>query len=269
MARININELNRQLREAQRKAVQQVNRQIDQINRANRQAVDNYNRKVEAHNRRVVSDFNAQAREHERRVESHNRQAISQLKSTINEASRRAEAHDRQRINELNQQLRSASSALRYTEPERRLADRVHEAVLATDPREYDSFLSYARIDGHTVASDLRTKLEALGVAVWFDEVAIIPGRSQSLQMDAGLRKARSGIALLTPAYLAGRFWTERELGALLSKSTLIPVLHNVTFDDVKQYSGILPDLAGFSTASDSIEDIAQKIAAAVLPEHV
>jgi hypothetical protein len=83
--------------------------------------------------------------------------------------------------------------------------------------------------------------------------------------MDAGLRKARAGIALLTPAYLAGRFWTERELGALLSKETLIPVLHAVTFEDVKQYSGILPDLSGFSTASDSIPDIAKKIAAAIL----
>jgi len=147
------------------------------------------------------------------------------------------------------------------------LADRVHEAVSTIDPREYDTFLSYARIDGYAAASALRDHLEALGVAVWFDEVAIVPGRSQSLQMDAGLRKARSGIVLLTPAYLAGRFWTERELGALLSKNTLIPVLNNVTFDDVRQYSGILPDLAGFSTASDSIEDIAYKIAAAVLPE--
>jgi hypothetical protein len=141
----------------------------------------------------------------------------------------------------------------------------VHEAVALIDSREYDSFLSYARIDGAEAAGELRSNLESLGVAVWFDEVAIVPGRSQSLQMDAGLRKARSGIALLTPAYLAGRFWTERELGALLSKETLIPVLHNVTFEDVKQYSGILPDLAGFTTAQDSIADIAKKIAAAVL----
>jgi hypothetical protein len=85
--------------------------------------------------------------------------------------------------------------------------------------------------------------------------------------MDAGLRKARSGIALLTPAYLTGRFWTERELGALLGKQTLIPVLHGVSFDDVKEYSGILPDLAGFSTEHDGIEIIAEKIAAAVLTE--
>jgi hypothetical protein len=236
-------EINRQMREAQRRAEQEINREIDRVNRANKQAVDDYNRKAEAHNRKVIADYNARAEDHNRKAEAHNKQVIA----------------------DLNRQLRSASSSIQYTEPERRLADRVHEAVSTIDPREYDSFLSYARIDGADVASALRSNLESLGVAVWFDEVAIIPGRSQSLQMDAGLRKARSGIALLTPAYLAGRFWTERELGALLSKETLIPVLHNVTFEDVKQYSGILPDLAGFTTTQDSIADIAKKIAAAVL----
>ena len=83
--------------------------------------------------------------------------------------------------------------------------------------------------------------------------------------MDKGLQKARAGIAVLTPAYLAGRFWTERELGALLHKETLIPVLHRVTFAQVAEYSGILPDLAGFETARDPIDVIAQKIAAAVV----
>lgn len=241
-------EINRQMREAQRKAEQEINREIDRVNRANKKAVDDYNRRAEAHNRQVIDNYNARVRDHNRKAETHNKQVIA----------------------DLNRQLRSASSSIRYTEPERRLADRVHEAVAIIDPREYDSFLSYARIDGAEAAGELRSNLESLGleslgVAVWFDEVAIVPGRSQSLQMDAGLRKARSGIALLTPAYLAGRFWTERELGALLSKETLIPVLHNVTFEDVKQYSGILPDLAGFTTAQDSIADIARKIAAAVL----
>lgn len=247
MARINLNEINRKIREAQRKAEQQFKREIDRVNRANQQAVNDYNRKAEAHNRKVIANHN----------------------SRVSDYNRKADAHNKKVIADLNRQLRSASSTLRYTEPERQLAERVHQAIATLDPREYDSFLSYARIDGAEVAAELRSSLEGLGVAVWFDEVAIIPGRSQSLQMDAGLRKARSGIALLTPAYLAGRFWTERELGALLSKETLIPVLHNVTFDDVRQYSGILPDLAGFTTAQDSIEGIAKKIAAAVLEsEH-
>jgi hypothetical protein len=227
------------MQEAQRRAQRQLQQEIDRINRANKRAVDEHNRKVDAHNRKVIETYNAGVR----KVNAHNQKVIA----------------------DLNRQLRSSVSTIRYTEPERQLADRVHTAVASLDPREYDTFLSYARIDGAEIASQLKDELEALGVAVWFDEVAIVPGRSQSLQMDAGLRKARSGITLLTPAYLAGRFWTERELGALLNKETLIPVLHNVTFEDVKQYSGILPDLAGFTTKNDSVEDIAKKIAAAVL----
>lgn len=245
MAKFNANEFNRKIREAQRKAEQQLKREVDRVNRANEKAVNDYNRKVEAHNRKVIADHNLRVRNHNRKADAHNKKVIA----------------------DLNRQLRSASTGPRYTSSEQQLADRVHQAVATLDSREYDSFLSYARIDGATVADELRSELEELGVAVWFDEIAIVPGRSQSLQMDAGLRKARSGIALLTPAYLAGRFWTERELGALLSKATLIPVLHNVTFDDVRQYSGILPDLAGFTTAQDSVSDIAKKIAPAILIE--
>lgn len=243
MARFNANEFKRKMQQAQREAERKIRQEIDRVNRINKKAVDDYNRKAEAHNKKIISD-------HNNKVQAHNR---------------KANAHNKKVIDDLNRQLRSTTGTVQYTAPEQQLADRVHQAVASLDPREYDSFLSYARIDGSEVAGKLRTELEDLGVAVWFDEVAIIPGRSQSLQMDAGLRKARSGIALLTPAYLTGRFWTERELGVLLSKQTLIPVLHNVTFDDVGQYSGILPDLAGFSTSHDSIPDIAKKIAAAVL----
>lgn len=110
----------------------------------------------------------------------------------------------------------------------------------------------------------MRANLEQLGVSVWFDAVVIQPGKSQALQMDKGLRTARAGAVLLTPAYLAGRFWTERELGALIHKPTLIPVLRGVTFSDVAEYSGILPDLAGFETARDPVAEIAEKIAGAV-----
>lgn len=44
-------------------------------------------------------------------------------------------------------------------------------------------------------------------------------------------------------------------------------MLHRVTFDQVAEYSGILPDLAGFQTSRDFVKVIAQKIAAAVANE--
>jgi hypothetical protein len=223
------------------------NREVERVNRENQRRVDEYNRKVARHNQKVVDDYNrdvARVNEHNRRVDRHNGDVIA----------------------ELARQLRSASTqGPRYTVSERALADRVQSATTALDDRECDAFLSYARIDGADVGDELRRELERLGATVWFDAVAIQPGKSQALQMDRGLRRARCGIALLTPAYLTGRFWTERELGALLHKETLIPVLHGVTFQDVAEYSGILPDLAGFETSRDDVRTIAEKIAAAIL----
>lgn len=244
---------NREMRAAQRKAEAQLKREVDRVNRENQRRVDAHNRKVDQHNKKVVADYN-------RKVEQHNKAVVTDYNRQVG----RANAHNRAVIADLNRQLRAATSGPRYTADEQALADRVQSAVAQRDDREWDTFLSYARIDGAEIGDELRRHLESLGVTVWFDAIAVAPGKSQALQMDKGLQKARAGIALLTPAYLVGRFWTERELGALLHKETLIPVLHGVTFEQVAEYSGILPDLAGFETSRDSVEVIAQKIAAAV-----
>ena len=248
-------QIERELRAAQRRAEQEYqrrvnayNREVDRVNRENQRRVDEHNRKAKRHNQKVLDDFNRGVA----RTNARNRQVDAQNAAAIAELRRR---------------LRSAAAqGPRYSPREQELADRVQSALAAVPEREYDAFLSYARLDGSEVGDALRTELEGLGARVWFDAVAIQPGKSQALQMDRGLRLSRCGIALLTPAYLAGRFWTERELGALLHKETLIPVLHGVTFKDVAEYSGILPDLAGFETRIDSIGTIAEKIAAAVLP---
>ncbi len=239
-----------------RKAEREMKREIDRVNRENKRRVDAYNRKVDAHNKREVDRVN---RENKRRVDAYNRDVAAH--------NRKADAHNKKVIAEINRQLRAASTGPRYTPSEEALAERLQVALPDRDEREWDSFLSYAQIDGAEVGAELRDRLHELGVSVWFDELTILPGKSQALQMDQGLQKARTGIVLLTPAYVAGRFWTERELGALLGKETLIPVLHNVTFEQVAEYSGILPDLAGFETSRDPVEIIAQKIAAALLAE--
>lgn len=246
----------RQIREAQRKAQRDMQREIDRVNRANQRAVDNYNREVERRNRREIDRVN---RANEKAVDEYNRQ--------VTKHNREAERHNEKVVDDINRQLGAGRRrTVTYRPNEQVVVERVQNAINFDDGREYDVFLSYARIDGEEIATKLATALEDRGVRVWFDAVAIQPGKSQSLQMDAGLRKARAGIAVLTAAYLAGRFWTQRELGALLNKPTLVPVLHGVTFDDVREHSGILPDLAGFTTAEDDVEAIAEKIAPFVAP---
>jgi hypothetical protein len=106
------------MREAQRKAEEQLKREVDRVNRINKQRVDDYNRKAEAHNRKVVADYNSRIREHNRKVDAHSQRVIA----------------------DLNRQLRSASATVRYTPAERQLADRVYRAVAAIDPRESTHF---------------------------------------------------------------------------------------------------------------------------------
>ncbi len=258
----------RQAEAEHRRQVDAYNRQVDQHNRQERQRVE---REINEHNRRVDQHNRAEeqrVREEERRVNEHNRRVHQQNQRAIADYNRhvgQVNVHNTAVIADLQNRLRAATSDPRYTVDEEALADRIQRAVAPLDDRDWDVFLSYARIDGGESGDILRQQLESLGVRVWFDEIAIQPGKSQARQMDLGLQKARAGVVLLTPAYVAGRFWTGRELGALLHKETLIPVLDGVTFEQVAEYSGILPDLAGFETARDPLEAIAQKIAAAVL----
>lgn len=248
-------EYNRRVREAQRKAQREMQREVDRVNRENKRRVDAYNRQVDQHNKREID-----------RVNRENKKAIDDYNRKVAQHNRDADRHNKKVVDEINRRLTAAPTTrtVTYQPVERELVERVHGAIDFDDGRDYDVFLSYARIDGEDTAKSLAAALEDRGISVWFDAVAIQPGKSQSLQMDAGLLKARAGVAVLTAAYLAGRFWTQRELGALLNKATLIPVLHGVTFDDVKEYSGILPDLAGFTTDQDTIGTIADKIAPAV-----
>lgn len=226
------------------------------IRQAQRQAENQIRQQVRQAQRNAESALNRWARDTQRKVDT----AIAAENRRIDEDRRRV-------LNELQKSIRGRSSRVVYSPAEGRLVERVHHAVEELEGRECDVFLSYARVDGSEGAQQLKAALEERGVTVWFDEVSIVPGRSMSRQMDLGLQKARSGVAFLTPAYVAGRFWTERELGALLHKDTLIPVLHNVSFADVAQFSGILPDLAGLETSRDSIDTIAEKIWAAIAPQ--
>ena len=261
------NEMQRRIREYNRKVQQEVNR----VNRENQRRVDAYNRQVDRENQRRVDEYNRQAQRHndelKRRAEKANRENQRQAEAynrhvqSVNKHNRQVDANNKSVIADLSRRLNAA----RYTPQEDELARQVAEAIAAQDAREWDVFLSYAQIDGAEIGRELCSRLEALGVRVWFDEVVLRPGVSQAIQMDKGLAKAHCGVALLTPAYIAGRFWTERELGVLLGKKTLIPVLHGVNFKQVAEYSGILPDLVGFQTSEHSVAEIADKIAEAVL----
>lgn len=153
-----------------------------------------------------------------------------------------------------------------YTVDEVSALDRYRNKVEALGARaeSYDLFLCHAWDDRRETATDLHNLLEAEDVSVWFSEKDIVLGQPFMREIDKGLAKTRIGLVLITPAFLrrieSGGV-SEKELSELLSRDLLIPVAHGVTYDEIRSVSPLLGSRNGLSTAEDSMEDIAKKVA--------
>lgn len=155
-----------------------------------------------------------------------------------------------------------------YTPPEREFLDHVRDVVDEDVERARDVFLCHAWADRNGPATDLFDALSSLHVDVWFSERDVVLGKSLARQLDAGLRISRVGMVLVTPSMLValrnGGF-ADKELGALLATDRVIPVSHEVTYDQLRVESPLLAARAGISTADSSLIDVASKIAESVL----
>jgi hypothetical protein len=125
-------------------------------------------------------------------------------------------------------------------------------------------FLCHAWEDRRGAATKLDDLLESNGVSTWFSEKDILPGVPLLRAIDKGLAKSRIGVVLVTPALLTrvvAEGIAEMELSALLARDLLVPVVHETTYEAVREISPLLGSRTGFDTAEDSMADIAIKIA--------
>lgn len=105
---------------------------------------------------------------------------------------------------------------------------------------------------------------EVKGVSVWFSEKDVLLGATLLREIDKGLAKSRVGIVLVTPALLkrlAGEGIADKELSALLARDLLVPIVHNTTYEDLREVRPLLGSRSGLSTAEDSMGRIASKLA--------
>ena len=158
-----------------------------------------------------------------------------------------------------------AGSSVFYTPTELRALTPIRQTVesRAELPDLRDVFLCHAWDDRQGDAKDLHDLLEARGVSVWFSEKDVALGTSLLREIDKGLVKSRVGIVLVTPALLrrlpaAGV--ADKELSALLATEQLVPIVHNTTYDALRNVSPLLASRSGLSTAEDSMAVVADKL---------
>lgn len=141
------------------------------------------------------------------------------------------------------------------------IRDSVEKRAFLTDLR--DVFLCHAWDDRKGVAKDLHDQLESRGVSVWFSEKDVVLGAPLLREIDKGLAKSRVGIVLVTPAFLKridGAGIAEKELSALLARDLLVPIVHDTTYDALRDVSPLLGSRSGLDTAEETLEEIATKL---------
>ncbi|MES2063542.1 MAG: toll/interleukin-1 receptor domain-containing protein [Bacteroidota bacterium] len=163
-----------------------------------------------------------------------------------------------------------AGSSILYTDAEVRTLTPVRENVekRSAVPDLRDVFLCHAWDDRKSVAKELHDLLESHGVSVWFSEKDVLLGSSLLREIDRGLAKSRVGIVLVTPALLRrlhGDGIADKELSALLARDLLIPIVHDTTFENLREVSPLLGSRSGLSTIEEPMADIAAKLAEVVV----
>ncbi|WP_345104495.1 toll/interleukin-1 receptor domain-containing protein [Mucilaginibacter panaciglaebae] len=140
----------------------------------------------------------------------------------------------------------------------------------ASLPDLRDVFLCHAWDDRKGAAKELHDLLESKGVSVWFSEKDVALGSSLLREIDKGLAKSRVGIVLVTPNFLRrvqNEGIAEKELSALLARDLLVPIVHNTTYEALREVSPLLGSRSGLSTKENTMSDIAAKLGELVSPE--
>lgn len=153
-----------------------------------------------------------------------------------------------------------------YTPAEVRALTPIRESIekRSSLPDLRDVFLCHAWDDRGGAAKELHDLLQSRGVSVWFSEKDVLLGAPLLREIDKGLAKSRVGIVLVTPALLRrvqGEGIAEKELSALLARDLLVPIVHNTTYEALREVSPLLGSRSGLSTAEEPMANVAAKLA--------
>ncbi|MEV9639585.1 toll/interleukin-1 receptor domain-containing protein [Mammaliicoccus sciuri] len=163
-----------------------------------------------------------------------------------------------------------AGSSILYTPEQVRALTPVRNRVenLANQPDLRDVFLCHAWNDRKGAAKELHDLLELRGVSVWFSEKDLGLGVPMLRAIDKGLANSRVGIVLVTPALLRrlpAEGVADKELSALLAGDRLIPIVHETTYEALREVSPLLGSRSGLNTAEEPMADVAVKLAELVI----
>lgn len=159
-----------------------------------------------------------------------------------------------------------AGSSLSYTSAQVQSLTPIRQTLETRAAEQHDLrdvFLCHAWDDRRGPAKELHDLLVEAGVKVWFSEKDLGLGVPMMRAIDKGLANSRIGLVLVTPALLARlpkESVADKELSVLLAGNQLVPIVHNTTYEALRNVSPLLASRTGFDTTEDSMAVVAAKI---------
>jgi len=135
---------------------------------------------------------------------------------------------------------------------------------LTSSKQIHDVFISHASEDKDEIVRPLANALMNEGLNVWYDEFTLRIGDSLRQKIDQGLANSRIGLVVLSSSFIA-KGWTNYELDGIVTRTVsgeqiLLPIWHNITKQQVVDYSPSLADKVARSTATHTVDEIAKEI---------
>lgn len=137
----------------------------------------------------------------------------------------------------------------------------------------YDVFISHAHEDKISFVENLVEELQNSGIRVWYDSVEMEWGKSLREQIDNGIRKSKYAMLVFSKSFFSKK-WPQRELDGILAKESItgvapLPIWHNITQEEVYEYSPTLSGIYAYSTDKYSVEDISKAFSLILRKESI
>lgn len=145
------------------------------------------------------------------------------------------------------------------------LSSDIKQAVKEKELIEYDVFLSHSSLDKDIFVTELSDKLSDKGLRVFEDVKVFKIGQSQTEMMNMGILNSRFVVIFLSENFIQSG-WSSYEFKSFLNreinekKIIILPIWHNVSFDQVKEYNPYLVDKFALNTSKYSLDTIVEHI---------
>lgn len=141
----------------------------------------------------------------------------------------------------------------------------IKQSVKQKDIIDYDVFLSHSNLDKKIFVSELSNKLEEKGLKVFEDVKVFKIGQSQTDMMNMGILNSRFVVIFLSPNFIRSG-WSEYEFKSFLNreinekKIIILPIWHNVSYEEVRDYNPVLVDKFALDSKKYSLDEIVESI---------